>query len=469
MVRFLLVSLSLMAILGPANSSCAAGRPHIVFFLVDDLGWSDLGCYGSTYHETPNIDAFCRSGMKFTQAYTAASICSPTRASLMSGKHPVRVNITDWIPGAKPPNYATLLTPQDQHQLDLEEVTFAEVLKEAGYKTYYGGKWHLGGEGYGPTEQGFDEYFDPPSWKSRNQRQVSNQTESRPHGTREITREALRFLSEHAGGERPLLVFLSYHDVHTPIIEDPRRIEYYKQKRDELPALDQPLVELRHGKTKRRQDNPRYATMVDAVDQSIHTVLAKLDELEITDNTVVVFYSDNGGLATLRHGGPTSNAPLRSGKGWLYEGGIRVPLAIRAPGITQAGTICETPVVSMDLYPTLLELAGCSPRPKQHVDGMSLVSLLEESSELDERSLYWHYPHYHGSTWEPGGAIRSGSLKLIEFFATGEAELYDLSEDIGELNDLAEDRPEVVERLRGELQAWRTSLEAAMPTPLATD
>ena len=448
-------------------SIAGASKPHIVFFFVDDLGWADLGCYGSAFHETPNIDALSESGVRFTQAYSAASICSPTRASLMSGKHPVRVNITDWIPGARPPKWATLRTPADRHELPLSEVTLAEALRDEGYRTFYAGKWHLGGDGYGPEDQGFDAVVPPDGWKKKGQwklRAREDPSIERPHETRTFTDRAIEFLEQGAGGDQPMLVFLSYNDVHTPIIPDNRRLAHYKGKAAALSKAG-PLLTNRRGKTRPRQDNPDYATMVDAVDQSVGAVLAKVDSLGIADETIVVFYSDNGGLATTGRGGPTSNAPLRSGKGWLYEGGIRVPLIIRAPGVSQANSTCDALAVSMDLYPTLLDLAGCAVQPEQHVDGISLARLVA-GGEAANRSLHWHYPHYHGSTWAPGGAIRNGDYKLIEFFETGEVELYDLANDIGESRDLADERPEVARQLRLQLAAWRESIGAAMPIPI---
>jgi arylsulfatase A-like enzyme len=443
--------------------SAAAGRPNVLFFLVDDLGWADLGCYGSTLHETPHIDKLAASGLRFTDAYTAASICSPTRAAIMTGKHPVRVNITDWIPGRTPPKSSKLSTPQDIHQLPLKEVTIGEAFKERGYATYYTGKWHLGGKGFSPDKQGFDTYYDPHQDSSKGS-PGKGKTRRRKHGTLEITDETIKFIKDKGPGNAPFFAYVAYYDVHTPIIPVQDRLAHYQDKVDKLGPAPAPIAE-HDGKSRPRQDNAAYATMVEAVDASVGAILKTLDELEIADNTIVVFSSDNGGLCTLGRGpGPTCNLPLRASKGWLYEGGIRVPLIIRAPGQPRSTTNYE--VTSMDLYPTLLSLAGLPARPEQHVDGQDF-SLIVKGAKVKRtpRPLYWHYPHYHGSSWTPGAAIRDGHWKLVEFYHYGGHELYDLRHDPGELRDLSKSHPEVAAGLLKKLHAWQKDLNAGIPTP----
>lgn len=456
-------------------SAAEPPRPNVVFFLVDDLGWADLGCYGSTLHETPHIDKLAASGLRFTDAYTAASICSPTRAAIMSGKHPVRVNITDWIPGGGGGRNAKLNTPEDIHQLPLEEITIGEAFQEAGYATFYTGKWHLGGRGFGPGQQGFETYDDPHQDSSKGS-PGQGKTKRRRHGTLEITEETIKFIksrtpdpsaahSSLANSRAPFFAYVSYYDVHTPIIPVRDRLAHYQDKVARLGPAPMPIVE-HDGRSRPRQDNAEYATMVEAVDESVGAILGTLNELKIADHTIVVFYSDNGGLCTKGGSpGPTCNLPLRASKGWLYEGGIRVPLIIRAPGQQLSRPTTPYPVTSMDLYPTLLALAGLPAKPEQHVDGEDFSPVVQGAMvKRSPRQLYWHYPHYHGSSWTPGAAIRDGHWKLVEFYHYGGHELYNLSQDPGELQDLAKSHPETASRLLKKLHAWQQDLDAQMPT-----
>ena len=470
-----LLLLSAICLTGVTN----ANQPNFVFFLVDDLGWADVGCNGSTFHKTPHIDSLAQSGVRFTDGYAAASICSPTRASIMTGRHPVRVNITDWIPGAS--NTGKFGKVEDRDNLALDEVTIAEVLRENGYKTFFAGKWHLGGEGHYPEDQGFDinigghhrgsppgGYYSP--WSNP-------KLQSKFDGeylTERLTEETNQFIETQSGKDEPFLVYLSYYNVHTPIQAYKKRIDEYREKA-KLLGGDTPTIEMRDGLSRGRQDNAELASMVAAVDDSVGSILQKLEEKKIADNTVVVFFSDNGGLCTrpLKGGqakrnkriGPGCNLPLRSGKGWLYEGGIREATIVRAPGVTKSGGVCSSPVMSTDFFPTMLELAGIAPKPDLHQDGVSLVDLLKNPEQKKERSLYWHYPHYHGSGWSPGGAIRKGDWKLIEFWEHNDAQLYNLAHDIGEQKDLSESHPDVKADLISELAAWRKKMGAAMPMP----
>ncbi|MAT46805.1 MAG: arylsulfatase [Verrucomicrobiaceae bacterium] len=442
-----------------AENPGKSARPSFLFLLVDDLGWADLGCYGSTFHETPHLDRLAREGVRFTDAYTAASICSPTRASIMTGKHPVRVNITDWIPGSSGKGQK-LQTPADKHHLPLEEVTIAEALKEGGYSTFYTGKWHLGGKPFSPDKQGFDEYYDPHQDPSKGS-PGRGKTTGRKHATTDLTRETKEFIHRNSG--RPFFACLSYYDIHTPIIAERKYEAHYKRKAAMLGPSPRPITE-HDGRSRPRQDNAALASMVQAVDDSVGDLVQHLGSLGILENTYIFFFSDNGGLCTKRSVGPGCNLPLRASKGWLYEGGIRVPLIVRQPGKKNAGSQPTDCVLSTDIYPTLLALAGLPPRPSQHADGASFESLLTGGkTNTHPRSLYWHYPHYHGSTWTPGAAIRDGDWKLIEFYHYGKVELYNLSEDLGEANDLAAKLPERTRVLRQKLKDWQRDMGARMP------
>ncbi|MEM7010467.1 MAG: sulfatase [Verrucomicrobiota bacterium] len=449
-------------------TSAAAERPNFVFFLVDDLGWADVGCFGSTFHETPHIDALAESGMKFTNAYAAASICSPTRASIMTGRHPVRVNITDWIPGAKTKPDAKFKHVDDLGQLPLKEVTIAEQLKENGYATFFAGKWHLGSDGFLPTDQGFDinigghDRGSPPGgYYGPYRNPYLEAKEEGEYLTERLTEESIAFM-QNRDKEKPFLLYLSYYNVHTPIQPYKKRIDHYLAKAEkEFGEGVEPIVE-RNGLSRARQDNAEFASMVAAVDDSVGAITSALEELNIADNTVVIFFSDNGGLCTKGKPGPTSNLPLRSGKGWLYEGGIREPTIVRAPGLTKPGSICYSPVVSMDFFPTMLEIAGLDLQPDLHADGISITNLLK-GEKADARELNWHYPHYHGSTWAPGAAIRDGDWKLIEFWEFDEVELYNLAEDPGEQTDLSAKHPERVQQLLKKSETWRKQMKAKMP------
>ena len=468
--RLIVLTVALMAV----SANCHSAQTNFVFFLVDDLGWADVGCFGSTFHDTPHIDSLADSGMRFTNAYAACPVCSPTRASIMTGRHPVRVDITDWIPGANRSKAqgAKFQHIQDRDNLSLEEVTIAEHLKSNGYQTFFAGKWHLGDRGHWPTDQGFDfnvggnskgsppgGYYAP--WKNPTLTAES----SDEYLTERLTRESIRFLKSNESGESPFLLFLSYYNVHSPITPYAKRFDEFREKAEQLPQENVEPIAEHEGLSRRRQDNAAYASMVAAVDDSVGAILQTLDDLELSDNTVVVFFSDNGGLCTLRRPGPTSNLPLRSGKGWLYEGGVREPMIVRAPGVAQPGTVCDTPVVSTDFFPTMLELANLPLRDDLHVDGKSLVPLLknEQSPDLTDRDFYWHYPHYHGSTWTPGASIRSGKWKLIEFYHWNETELYDLAADPGEQRNLAEIHPQIKRELATKLTEWQKRMNAKMP------
>lgn len=438
--------------------------PNILFFLVDDLGWTDMGCYGSKYYDTPNLDEFSQKAVRFTNAYSASPVCSPTRAAIMTGKHPVRINITDWIPGmsfekVKDPK---LRPPEDIHNMPLSEFTLAEALEEKGYRTFFAGKWHLGETSdHWPEHQGFDinkgghdrgsprgGYYSP----YKNPRLGDG-----PEGeylTDRLTDESIAFLESVI--DDPFFLYLSFYTVHTPIQGCYKYDDLYMEKKQKLPNQGNSRIRREHrGETRLNQSNPKYAAMVRSMDEDVGRVLNRLKELDLIENTIIVFTSDNGGLSTTRRkGGPTSVLPLRAGKGWCYEGGIRVPAMIHYPGMKTGGKVCNSPVISMDFYPTILELAGIPFKPNQHMDGTSIAPLLKNPKKVEERTMVWHYPHYHGSTWTPGSAIRYGKWKLIEFYEEDKIELYDLSNDIGEQNDLAYKMPEKAENLRKKMHAY---------------
>ncbi|MBN2473383.1 MAG: sulfatase [Pirellulales bacterium] len=466
----------LVAVLGAVPAVGAEG-PNFVFFLVDDLGWADLGCFGSSFYETPNIDALCASGMKFTDGYAACPVCSPTRASIMTGRHPVRVDITDWIPGTAASRVpgAKFRQVEDRDNLALDEVTIAEVLKQHGYQTFFAGKWHLGGRGHWPTDQGFDvniggcDKGSPPGgyyapWDNPN---LKAKTEGE-YLTERLTDESVRLLGAR-DAQRPFLLYLSYYNVHTPITPYKKRIEQFQEKAAARFPDKTPAKKEHEGMSRMRQDNPAYASMVAAVDDSVGRILAELENLDLAGNTVVFFFSDNGGLCTTRRMGPTCNLPLRSGKGWLYEGGVREPMIIRAPGLTKPGSVCRRPVISTDFFPTIVELAGLPAMPALHADGVSLVPLLSGGDALAPRPLWWHYPHYHGSTWTPGASIREGDWKLIEFYHWDEVELYNLKHDVGEQNDLSRQNPVKAAELLDTLHALQKQLGAKMPQSIPAE
>jgi len=450
-----------------ASVGLAQGKPlNIVFFLADDLGWTDLGCFGSSFYETPNIDAAAARGMRFTQAYAACPVCSPTRASIMTGKYPARMRTTDYFGGRRK---GRLLPAAYLQRMALEETTLAEAFKAAGYRTGFFGKWHLGPEGFWPEDQGFDTnagghrygapragYFAP--WKNPRLEDSKDGT----YLTDRLTDEAVKFLD--GAKDRPFLLYFSYYLVHTPLQGKRDLVARQRQRKKDLPTPPPTWGKERKRKVREVQEHAVYAAMVATMDGSVGRVLAHLDALGLRDNTALVFMSDNGGLST-SEGHPTSNLPLRAGKGWVYEGGIREPMFVVWPGKTAAAATSDVPVMSTDFYPTLLEMAALPPRPDQHVDGTSLVPLLRGGASLAERDLYWHYPHYGNQGGAPSGAIRSGDHKLIEWFEDDSIELFDLATDPGETRNLAATFPLRARELRARLHAWRRRVNAAMPSP----
>ena len=451
-----------------AFAATAHAKPNIIFILADDYGWRDVGCYGSTFYETPHLDQLAAQGMRFTCAYAACNVCSPTRASILTGKFPARLHLTDWLPGRADSPRQMLLRPEIRQQLPLEEVTLAEALKEAGYATCFVGKWHLGGPGFYPDKQGFDlniggcEKGSPPSYFSPYRLPTLTDGPKGEYLTDRLTDEAVKFIEQ--SKDKPFLLYLSHHAVHNPQQAKPELIAKYKEKAAKLPAPAGPEF-LPEGDREARQvqNQPVYAAMIQSLDESVGRVMEKLAQLGLEQNTIIFFTSDNGGLST-SEGSPTSNVPLRAGKGWHYEGGVREPLLIKWPGVTKAGSVCDSTMISTDYYPTILEMTGTPARPKQHVDGVSLVPLLKGGAR-EERPLFWHYPHYSNQGGRPGGAVRLGDYKLVEWFEDMRVELFDIKNDIGEHHDLAAAKPEIAKDLQAKLHAWRESVDAQMTRP----
>jgi arylsulfatase A-like enzyme len=457
-------------------------RPNFVFVLVDDLGWKDLGCYGSDFYETPNLDRLASEGMRFSDAYAACPVCSPTRASILTGKYPATVGVTDWIDwgGRIHPARGRLIDAPYIDHLPHTEHSLAQALKDGGYATWHVGKWHLGGEPYYPEAHGFEVNVGGCHWGSPSNGYFSPwgipNLEDGPEGeylTDRLTDEAIRLIRAHDG--RPFFLSFWPYAVHTPIQGKRDKVAKYEAKAkamglDTVQAFEEgdffPCEHKKGRRIRRRlvQSDPVYAAMVESLDENVGRLFAALDEAGLSDDTVFLFTSDNGGLTT-SEGSPTSNSPLSEGKGWMYEGGTREPLIVRWPGVTEPGSTCQEPVTSPDFYPTILEMAGLEFLPEQHCDGVSIVPLLRQTGSLGRRAIFWHYPHYGNQGGTPGSSIRAGNDKLIEFYEDGRTELYDLRKDIGEKRDRARDEPVLAEMLRDELAAWRERVEAAIPEP----
>ena len=453
--------------------------PNFIFILMDDLGWRDLVCYGSNFYETPNLDRLAAEGMRFTNAYAACPVCSPTRASILSGKYPANVGVTNFIGQSHPSKGKLIDAPYIDH-LPLEEKSLASTLSEAGYATWHVGKWHLGDRPYYPDKHGFETNVGGCSWGMPMKGYFSpweiETLENGPQGqylTDRLTDEAIKLISNNDG--RPFFLNLWYYSVHIPIQAKPEHIAKYEEKAKAM-GLDQVQTfkvgehfSCEHKKDRRVirrlvQSDPTYAAMVQSVDENIGRLLRAVEEAGQTDNTIVVFTSDNGGLATAE-GSPTCNAPLNEGKGWMYEGGTREPLIVKWPGITRPDSTCQVPVTSPDFYPTMLEMAGLDPIPEQHCDGVSLVPLLRDSGPLMRDAIYWHYPHYGNQGGTPGSSVRAGDYKLIEFFEDGRVELYHLGDDISEERDLSQLERSKTAELGEMLAEWRHRVEAKIPQP----
>ncbi len=420
---------------------------NFIVILVDDWGGTDAGCFGSKFYRTPNIDRLAGEGMRFTQAYSACTVCSPSRAALLTGKYPARLHITDWIAGHKRP-WAKLAVPDWRMYLPLEEKTIAEALKPSGYATAHIGKWHLtppgGDASYLPDQQGFDVNLggthrgQPPSYFSPYGLETLKDGPKGEYLTDREQAEASAFIRTNK--ERPFFIYLAHYTVHTPLQAPAEKIAKYLAIADE----------------KAPQHNAVYAAMIESLDDNIGRLMKTLEETGVADRTVVMLTGDNGGLIRSTN----TNLGMRAGKGSAYEGGVRVPLIVRWPGVTRAGSVCATPVIGCDVYPTVLEMAGLT---SEKVDGESIVKLLQGGA-LKRDDLYWHYPHYHPGGATPYSAVRHRDWKLIEFHEDGRAELYNLRRDPEEKVDLSSRQPRVKRDLLARLAAWRKQVGAQMPT-----
>jgi len=456
-----------LAAVGDAAESARKRPLNFIIVLVDDLGWTDVACFGSRYYETPNLDRLASQGMRFTNAYAACAVCSPTRAAVMTGRYPARLGVTDWIrarfqggkmPADKknPSGYTggrrRLLCPRNALWMELDEVTIAEALKPAGYVSCHIGKWHLGMDDWYPDRQGFDfniggcDYGQPPSYfdpyTNRRLKQGIPTLKPRRQGEYLTDREgdeAARFIKDQR--DRPFFLYMAHYAVHTPI----------QAKKD--------LTARYRAKKATNQKNPTYAAMVHSVDEAVGRIMATLDELKLTERTVVIFTSDNGGLL-----GPTHNAPLRAGKGHPYEGGIRVPLIVRWPGVVKPGSVSEVPVTSVDYFPTIVAATGRRLSVARAIDGANLLGILTGRGTLQRDAIYWHFPHYRGRI-VPYSIIRSGDWKLIKRYEGKTFELFNLKDDLGEKNDLSGKMAEKVKELDAKLVAWLKAAGAKLPKP----
>ncbi len=462
MLKFLfgisfLISNPIFAFQNVSQSISDLPKPNIVFLLVDDLGWGDFGCYGAQFNETPNIDLLASQGMLFTNAYAAATVCSPSRAAILTGRYPARTHLTDWIKGHDRP-YAKLRVPDWEMQMDHQRTILPEAFKNAGYKTAFIGKWHLMPEGqpqfdkHYPTDHGFDLNIGGREWGKPNGPNGYFSPFDMPNVpdgkngdflTDKLTEQALTFLDT-VDHRKPFLLYFSYYTVHGPIMAPEDLVNKYEQKAESFSNQKDEYI------------NPSRAAMVERLDVSIGRLMQKLDDLGITDNTIIVLTGDNGGNFD------KTTAGLRGFKGLSYEGGVREPLIIKWPGEVRAGSQSDVMVIGTDFYPSLLAMAGLPLLPEEHKDGVNLLPIFkEEKTTIERDELFWHYPHYHRTN--PYGAIRKGDWKLIEFFEDGKKELYNLKEDPYELIDVSIQYPEKALKLYNRLVSWRKNVGAQMP------
>lgn len=501
---FLLILMS--GVDGEMDRAEAGNRPNVIFFLVDDLGYRDLGCYGSSFYETPAIDQLALEGMRFENAYATCHVCSPSRASILTGKYPARTNLTEWLGGRPERDYEKLHHAEKANSLPQSEQTLAETLRRHGYATANYGKAHLNRD---PTTYGFDEaitgwvrsYYHPfsPAYSK------SLPSEPGDYYTDKLTDAAIDFIERNQ--DRPFFVHLEHFSVHDPIQGRTDLVEKYKRKLktmspvpgpdyileanpdgemispdqiQELMSQDEEILhrDARVWWVKQKQDNVEFAAMVEATDESLGRIRSKLRELDLDENTIIIFSSDNGGMsASNQYRGiqheqkildtrfASSNLPLRGAKGWNYEGGIRVPLIVHWPSVVEESTLSKAIVTGTDYYPTILEMLGLPLLPNQHRDGKSFISALKQEPH-DRGPIFWHFPHYSNHGYQsPGGAVRLGRYKLLEYYENGTLQLFDLLEDVGEQTNIADAKPEVTAELVELLKSWRESVDAKMPFP----
>ncbi len=489
MMKLPTVFSTLVAALLASASLSAAERMNVVFILIDDLGWSDVEPTNpASFYQTPELKKLAKSGVTFTNAYAACPVCSPTRSAVLTGQYPARTRNTDYfgaagqkfgqsLPAGAKVEDARLqkrpLVPAPYlGQLAAAHKTLAEAFKDEGYRTFFAGKWHLGGEKHQslPTDHGFDinkggfERGGPYGGKKYFSPYGNPKLKDGPEGEHlpdRLATETVNFIKE--SGDKPFLAYLSFYSVHTPLIGRPDLVKKYQDlkksyTKQEIWGFDHPR------KVRQIQEHAVYAAMVEAMDQAVGKVLQGLEESGVADNTVVIVTSDNGGLST-SEGWPTSCLPLRGGKGWLYEGGIRVPLIVRWPGNGKAGVTSEYQVTSTDYFPTLLSMTGLKPLPAQHVDGLDFSSAVKNPALDQQRpAIFWHYPHWGNQGGIPGSVVRLGDWKYIEYYWGKEPELFNLRTDIGERKNLAKDHPQELERLQAQLEKFRMETQAIAPT-----
>lgn len=513
-MKKLFISILFINLFAAIHAQTKGNGMNVILFLADDLGYHDLGYTGSSFYETPRIDSFSKQAEQFTNAYAACHVCSPSRASILTGKYPARLHLTDWLPGRPDNNNQQLKSAVINQQLPFSEVTLAEMLKSYGYRTAIFGKWHLGEDSAGPRSQGFETrvpdwdkgwpngtYFSPYNMKGLEGGKDGEYLTDR------LTDEALKYID--ANKDHPFFIYLSHFAVHDPIQGRPDLVEKYKRKlaagsstgatayvlepnpdtsfqftQEQLASMlnDKGYAGFKYlpnriVKIKQVQDNPEFAAMVESMDESFGRVVDELKKLQLDQKTIIIFFSDNGGMsaanfykadrvidpAKLNQAYSTSNLPYRGGKGWLYEGGIREPLLISWPGTTHAQMQTNIPVTSTDLYPTILDMLQLPLHPEQHKDGVSLAPLMNGKGKLADRAIYWHYPHYsnHGLQ-SPGAAIRYHQYKLIEYFEHHTVQLFDLEKDPGEQHDLSKQMPGQVKSLLAMLHQWQKNVGAQM-------
>ncbi len=482
-----LLPVTLFILIGSLSAQTANKPTNVVVIFADDLGWADLSCYGSTFYETPNLDKLAAQGIRFTNNYASCPVCSPTRASMMTGKYPVKTGVTDWIKGRQADNnarqYEKLLARSTGYQLELHEKTIAELALQKGYKTFFAGKWHLGEEEkYWPGAQGFQ--INKGGWSKGSPTGKINdstggyftpyQNPMLPDGpkgeyiTDRLADECLQFIDKN--NTRPFLLMYSLYAVHNPLQAPAALIKKYEEKKKRLALTDESRfkkdenwMRFENG-WKRRvvQDNAVYAAMIENMDMNIGRIMEKLKQLGLDENTLVIFTSDNGGLSTAE-GSPTVNGPYRAGKGWLYEGGVRVPLIMRWPGKMPAGQVSAVPTITNDFYPTIAAAIQAEKEIPKAVDGTSVLKLLANPGTAANRSLYWHYPHYSNQGGKPGSSVLQGNYKLILNYEDNSAELYNLSTDKGEQHDLSAAEPAMAAKLKQQLQSWLQKVKATYP------
>lgn len=476
MTQQILSFIFFLCLIASPTLSAETKKPlNVLFILADDLGWRDLGCFGSSFYDTPHLDGLAQSGLKFTQGYAACPVCSPTRSSILTGQYPARTQNSDYFGAPQPEKMKNskrpVLPAPYIERLEAKHTTLAEALKSHGYATFFAGKWHLGGKGSYPEDHGFDinqggfhrggpyggkKYFSPYG---------NPKLKDGPDGEHlpdRLASETVQFIANHK--ERPFFAYLSFYSVHTPLMGRQDLVAKYQKKKQSLEKGQSIWGEEPPRKVRQIQDHAVYAAMVEAMDQAVGKVLQGLIDHGVADNTLVIFFSDNGGLST-SEGSPTANTPLRAGKGWLYEGGVREPMIVRWPKVTPANQVCSEPIISTDFFPTILEAAGLPALQNQHLDGLSFVEQLKSPSQKrPSRTLFWHYPHWGNQGGSPGTVVRDGDWKLIHFYDPNKPdELYNLAQDQSEQNNLIKQEPERRKMLQKQMDHWLKKTNAQLP------